>query len=189
MIAIVQGEVLTRQDDCVLIMTDGGTGYEIRVGAKQVYTGRVRIFTWNVFNEGTHEDILYGFATPEARELAKLSAETDGVGPGKAHKFVNGAGSLMILRAVQSGDISELLANVKGLGPKTLKAILVTLKAKGSFENQFGDPRVSPVRMALSGLGIAVMEMDETMDRILKQNPGAPADVIVRLLLASLPKK
>ncbi len=191
MIAAITGSVLTRQGDKVLILTGSGVGYEIKIGADfAVPTGDpTTVFTWHLFNEGRHEDVLFGFLTADDRELAKLVAETDGAGPGKAHALVTSAGLPMLIRAVQSGNIDELLTAVKGVGPKLLKAIIATLKEKGNFADSFGDPRTSHVRMALGVLGHEIMALDSTMDKIMRENPGATPEVIVRILLEEVRRK
>ncbi len=191
MLAAVNGTLLARQEDKIIVLTSGGAAYEIKIGADFAADigASLLVYTWHIFNEGRHEDVLLGFGTADDRELAKLISETDGAGPGKSHALVTSAGLAMIVRAVQSGDIAELNAAVKGVGPKLLKAIVADLKAKGNFADAFADPRTSHVRMALGVLGHEVMEMDAVMGRILKDNPGAPPEIVVRLLLAEIRKK
>ncbi len=187
MIAALHGEIIDRSDGIVTVMTASGVGYEVRIGDGRALaaSGITTLSIWHIFNESSHQDVLFGFLTIEELELAKLVAETDGVGPGKAHKLVAMAGVPMVVRAVQSGDISELNESVKGLGPKTLRAILGTLKGNVGLGSQFGDPRISTVRLALSGLGIAAVQINSAIDRILSENPKASPEQIVKLLLDS----
>jgi Holliday junction resolvasome RuvABC DNA-binding subunit len=184
MIAYLSGIVIGRAGETAIIVTGSGIGYEVRVWT--AFPGpqtHVEVYCWATFNESTHEDILFGFSTVHDRELAKLVAETDGIGPGKAHKFVTQAGYECIVRAVHGSSIDELKQKVKGIGPKPMAQILDTLKRKGAFEGTFADPRASAVTLALGALGHQALDLDHQIRTIMEQLPKATPEQIIHALL------
>jgi Holliday junction resolvasome RuvABC DNA-binding subunit len=165
-------------------------GYEIRVwpGFDQLFAKpNTGVWIWHVFSELAGQDVLFGFPDVHDRELAKLVAKTDGIGPSKAHSFVTQAGIERIGRAVQSRSIDELREVVKGFGPKPLTAIVETLATKG-LSLLPSDPRSTTVALALGQLGVDAVRLDKVMQQILLNNPHATPEQIIHMLLEKHPK-
>ena len=88
---------------------------------------RVKLLTYHAVRED--DEILFGFSTPEERDMfAKITA-VSGVGPKTALAVLSGftVGDLQL--AIAQGD-SKRIATVKGIGKKTAERIVVELKDK-----------------------------------------------------------
>ena len=186
MIGYLEGRVLHADGQMATIVV-AGVGYEVCVWpgfADQDHAAHsTSLWVWHVFSENAGCDILYGFDSVQARELAKLVAETDGVGPRKAHQFVTHAGLPCIVRAVQANDVDELRTVTKGIGPKVLMAIVATLR-KSETVMANADPRAATVALAATKLGMDVLKINERINDILAGNKHATSEQIIHLLIS-----
>ncbi len=131
MIAYLQGQVKSKGEISVLLITAQGVGYEVFMTAVQLNSlqegDEVGIFTTLVIKENAHE--LYGFISAEENAMFRLLNSISGVGPKSALAILNIASPLEIAQAVTSGDYS-LLQKVSGVGRKTAERIVLELKNK-----------------------------------------------------------
>jgi len=180
MIALVQGEVVVRRGDHVVIAAHG-VGYRLSVSAETLrHVPRVGE-TATLFSHLIVRDdalALYGFATEEERDLFLLLLGVQSVGPKMALAVLSGGTPRDLLSAVAAGDHARLQA-VPGIGKRTAERIVVELKSKVEdpivitrTAKQQDDPRAL-AREGLVGLGFNPNEIDELLDGASGDTPEA----------------
>jgi holliday junction DNA helicase RuvA len=180
MIALVQGEVVVRRGDHVVIAANG-VGYRLAVSAETLrHVPRVGE-TSTLFSHLIVRDdalALYGFATEEERDLFLLLLGVQSVGPKMALAVLSGGTPRDLLAAVAAGDHARLQA-VPGIGKRTAERIVVELKSKVEdpititrTAKDEHDPRAL-AREGLVGLGFNPNEIDALLDGASGDTPEA----------------
>jgi len=180
MIALVQGEVVVRRGDHVVISASG-VGYRLAVSAETLrHVPRVgeqaTLFSHLIVRDDAL--LLYGFATEEERDLFLLLLGVQSVGPKMALAVLSGGTPRDLLSAVAAGDHARLQA-VPGIGKRTAERIVVELKSKVEdpivitrTAKDGDDPRVL-AREGLVGLGFNPNEIDSLLDGAEGDTPEA----------------
>jgi len=91
--------------------------------------GEVKLLTYHhvVEREGTQQ--LFGFVTPEEREMFLLLISISGIGPRLAINILSSTSISALRNAIASGDTRTLSA-LRGIGKKTAERLVVELKDK-----------------------------------------------------------
>ena len=180
------------------IVETGGIGYFINISL-QTYSeieGRseVKLFLHHIVREDAQ--ILYGFATKIERDLFRMLIGVSGVG-GNTARMIQSTYSPSELQNIIATGNATLLKNVKGLGIKTAQKIIVDLSGKvldltegtatavaavGGAANEAFDEALS----ALVMLGFQKSASDKALRKLLKDNPSATVEELVRLALKQL---
>ncbi len=180
MIDYVKGEI-TFKSPTYLIVEAGGIGYGMHISlytyAQIEKLERGKVLTH--FHVKEDSQTLYGFSTDSERNLFRHLISVSGVGPGTARLVL----SAMQPEEVRSVIVQEQVAafkQVKGIGPKTAKRIILDLKdklVKEGFEPEAGQlsPAENPIReeavSALLALGFNKVQVQRAVNRSLKENP------------------
>jgi Holliday junction DNA helicase RuvA len=180
MIAFLQGEVVEVGLNRV-VLDVGGVGYELVVpssllSALAAVGGRARVHTRMVVREDSMT--LYGFPSPDERELFDLLTGVTGVGPKVALAFLSVLRPAVLTRAIANGDAAALTV-VPGVGKKVAQRVVLDLAEKlgGDAELPSEGP-MADVREALLSLGLNAAEAGEAMRGI--EADGREADDILR---------
>jgi holliday junction DNA helicase RuvA len=123
---------------------------------------------------------LYGFASPEERELFVHLLSVNGVGPKVALAIVSGSSPAELRRAIALEDTKRFEA-IPGIGKKTAQRVVLELKEKlapGAFAPAASHALVA--RDALVELGYSVVDAERALDGV---DPELPLDEQVRLAL------
>jgi Holliday junction DNA helicase RuvA len=180
------------------VIEAGGVGYYLNISL-QTFAGIERLAEAKLYVHFTvREDaqILYGFATTEERELFRRLTSVSGVG-GNTARMVLSTYSPAELASIISSENAVLLKNVKGLGLKTAQKIIVELKDKmigfaggatldTGATAQVVDQTHSEALAALSMLGFARAASDKVVRAVMKDNPGAGVEDVIRHSLKKL---
>jgi Holliday junction DNA helicase RuvA len=127
---------------------------------------------------------LFGFYTPEERELFTHLISVSGVGPKMALTLLSGATVMEIADWIRKGK-TELLTRVPGIGPKTASRLIVELKDKLEKMKITAVPagavRVESTfeeeaALALVTLGFGRLEAKRAIEKALSTN-GHPKNV------------
>jgi Holliday junction DNA helicase RuvA len=205
----LRGTIVERGADWVVIDC-GGVGYEVNVTLGTLMAlppeGEVvlRVFT----HAQENKIALYGFVSPEERELFDHLITVKNVGPSTAASILSGAPSVMsLVQAIAKGDAAGL-TRIKGVGKKTADLLVVELKEKcewllanwratGQGETPLAPmtsssrPRRSPlledVASALVGLGWRAAEVDKVVAR-LEVSDQATVESLLRDALRAMPR-
>jgi holliday junction DNA helicase RuvA len=186
MIASLRGAVSQLEDDWAVIEI-GGVGLQVHVPVPTRLNWRAgeRVFlhTYLVVREDSLS--LYGFETPDGRDLFVLLLGVNGVGPRLALAILSALEPDTIRRAVFQ-EQPEIFSRVPGVGKKTAQKIQLHLQDKlpamPGFETVAGFSDVDgEVLAGLTSLGYSVVEAQAAIQSLGRD---APEDLETRLRLA-----
>jgi Holliday junction DNA helicase RuvA len=182
MIATVRGRIQSVGTN-ELVVEVGGVGLQVgvplaRLSEPPKIGGTIQLFTRLIVREDSLT--LYGFDTPETRELFEQLIEVSGVGPRLALATLSHL-SPDVLRQAIARDQPEALAKVPGIGRKTAEKIVFHLKdrmldAEGGAAAFSGlDTEVLGV---LTNLGYSLVEAQAAVQSVPQD---APEDLEARV--------
>lgn len=169
MIGSLNGTILHKQDNWLILETVSGVGYRVFVGSREIEEGAAtRLLIHHHVREDS--DDLYGFLNLEELQTFELLLTVSGVGPKMAQTILTTLGKATIMEAIGNQQ-PAIFKSVSGVGQKVAEKIVVELKdkvSKLSSANLAGQES-SELFTALINLGyhqneiIAVMkELDTT---------------------------
>lgn len=199
MITFLHGQLVEALPTHVIVDVHG-VGYEALIPLssfdKLPAPGQpVRLLTQLVVREDAHT--LYGFMSPEERDLFRLLMNTvSGIGPKIALNILSGISVTAFRGAVANADV-KALAQISGVGRKTAERIVVELKDRigmaGAWEAASAkralspeDQRVNDAVLALIALGIKQVEAHDSVRRV--QGTLGPSATVEELVRACLKK-
>jgi holliday junction DNA helicase RuvA len=155
----------------------------------------VRLLTHLQVREDAH--ILFGFASPEERDLFRLLVtRVSGVGPKLALAVLSGMDVMRFKAAVVDSDTASI-AKISGLGKKTAERIVLELKDKlgvaAAWEAASADKAPSAEArasndavLALIALGYKQVDAAKSVREVALKNKEAGTEELVRLALKGL---
>ncbi|NDV66816.1 Holliday junction branch migration protein RuvA [Bacteroides sp. 224] len=196
MIEYVKGEV-AELTPAVAVIDCNGVGYALNISLN-TYSAIQGKSTFKLFvYEAIREDayVLYGFADKLERELFLLLISVSGIG-GNTARMILSALSPSELSNVISSENVNMLKTVKGIGLKTAQRVIVDLKDKiktgvtasgadvtlSAMNNAVHEEAVS----ALTMLGFSPAPSQKVVSAILKEDPAAPVEQVIKLALKRL---
>lgn len=182
-----------------VVVECGGVGYILSISL-QTYAalegrGEAMLYVHQVVREDLWQ--LYGFAERTERDLFRMLIGVSGVGGGTARVILS-TYTPSELSNIISSENAVLLKNVKGLGLKTAQKIIVELKDKvvgvasgvGSVATTgvaaLGSEVYNEALAALGMLGFGKAASEKVLRRVLKENPTAEVEEVIRLALKQL---
>lgn len=169
MISLLQGTIASHRPDHVVVLV-GGVGFKVAVPINIVASvgNNITLHTTMIVREDLIA--LYGFDTPEEREVFERLITVSGVGPRTAIAAIGTLGIDRLRTAVSAGQV-EVLIRVPGLGRKTSEKIILELrdKLKGGDGLIPAGPLSDANRDlldALTGLGYSASEAQGALNSI-----------------------
>lgn len=176
--------------DCV------GIGFSIQISL-QTYEAlkdkqEAKVYVHHYIREDDEQ--FYGFATKDERELFRLLISVSGVGVGSARMMLSSLTDEEIRNAILSEDTIRI-KSVKGIGLKTAQRLILELKDKivkgeGSVQEsqatKIDNNAVEEATTALVMLGFSKTNIGKVMPEILKANPAAKVEDIIKAALKKL---
>ncbi len=198
MITHVRGLLCEKGFDRVVVEA-GGIGYELLISVSTFDRlpkegEEVKLLAWHCVRED--DELLFGFATREEREMFLKLTQVSGVGPRIALAILSGSSIGELSLAIASGN-AKRLSTIKGVGRKTAEKICVELKDKVNAIEALAKtsrkgaadakaPIVRDAMLALSALGFGEEGASKMVTSVLQSNPEvSDVETIVRLALAS----
>jgi holliday junction DNA helicase RuvA len=193
MIASVRGEVLDLALDHAVIEA-AGVGYKVMATPSTLATLRrgseARLITAMIVREDSQT--LYGFPDAEARDLFLTLLGVSGIGPKIALATLAVYDAQSLRQALADGDVSAL-TRVPGIGKRGAERLVLELRDKmGAMPAATavnGHAVRGPVVEALVGLGFAVRQAEEAIDKVMANEPEATTSSALRAALSMLGKK
>jgi|TARA_R110002126_G_scaffold291568_1_gene453664 holliday junction DNA helicase RuvA len=193
MITQVRGRLVEKTPTEVVVDCNG-VGYLLHISLN-TFSGlpadeNVVLYTHLSIREDAHT--LFGFISKTEREVFKLLISVSGVGPSIARTMCSSMSSEEIQNAIASENVA-LIQSVKGIGAKTAQRVIVDLKDK--ILKTFDVDEVSFVKSntnkdealsALEVLGFQRKQSDKIVNAVLKENPDASVEKIIKLALKNL---
>jgi Holliday junction DNA helicase RuvA len=171
MIAFLSGKIIAIFNNQIILRLPSGIGYLVQISPKQNFllNETVELFVLEVHKENKRE--FFGFTNLQDREWVEKLLKVDGVGPKIAAQIVYFLGHQGLLQAIQNSDI-KALTQVKGLGQKTAKKIILELKssqvklAELETNSQQSDPTITTFTETLANLGFNRRAIVEVISRL-----------------------
>ena len=197
MIAYVRGTLAEKGFDRVIVEA-AGVGYELFISLstydKLPREGEdVKLLAWHCVRED--DEMLFGFAAKEEREMFLKLTQVSGVGPKIALAILSGTSIGELSLAIASGN-AKLIASVKGVGKKTAEKICVELKDKvnaiaalaATSKGARDDGKSLIARdaiLALSALGFGEDVANKMVASVIADNPQiADVESVIRMALS-----
>ncbi|WP_299059338.1 Holliday junction branch migration protein RuvA [uncultured Polaribacter sp.] len=193
MITQVRGR-LVEKNPTEVVVDCNGVGYLLHISLNTFSSlpadENVVLYTHLSIREDAHT--LFGFISKMEREVFKLLISVSGVGPSIARTMCSSMTAEEIQHAIASENVA-LIQSVKGIGAKTAQRVIVDLKDKilktfnidevsVSTSNTNKDEALS----ALEVLGFNKKQSEKTISVILKEQPEASVENLIKLALKNL---
>ena len=179
-----------------LILENAGIGYSILISlqtyeAFQMQTQAVAYIHHYIRED---EELFYGFATKDERELFRLLIGVSGIGVASARMMLSTLTSEEIRQAILAEDVNKI-KSVKGIGLKSAQRLVLELKDKivkgeGAADTPLfkadNSALVEEATTALVMLGFSKANIGKVMPAILKDNPAAKVEDVIKAALKRL---
>lgn len=198
MIEYVKGEI-AELSPATAIIDCNGLGYAVNISLNtySAIQGKntCKLYIYEAIREDAY--VLYGFADKQERELFLLLISVSGIG-GNTARMILSALSPSELVNVISTENANLLKTVKGIGLKTAQRVIVDLKDKikttapvaGGGQNTLLSAMNTEIQeeavAALTMLGFAAAPSQKVVLAILKEEPDAAVEQVIKLALKRL---
>jgi Holliday junction DNA helicase RuvA len=193
MIAHLQGKLVEKTPTEVIIDCNG-VGYHVNISLHTYSlipnSESIKLFVYLQVKEDSHT--LFGFVEKSEREIFKMLLSVSGIGASIARTMLSSLEPKQIIQALASGDVVTI-QSIKGIGNKTAQRAILDLKEKVlkvydldeislSQNNTNKDEALS----ALEVLGFVRKTSEKVVDRIVKDNPDATLETIIKQALKNL---
>ena len=183
-----------------VVIDNNGIGHisEISLQTFQALDGKTEAKVWiqSQINPRDGIQVDYGFASKDERELFRLIISVSGMGASSARMMLSSLSSDELREAIISENIN-LIKSVKGLGLKTAQRLILELKDKvvkgegAASQELFAsagerNANVEEATAALQMLGFSKPNISKAIQKILKDNPAAKVEEIIKAALKML---
>ena len=197
MIEYIRGE-LAELSPATAVIDCNGVGYaaNISLNTYSAIQGKksCKLYIYEAIREDAY--VLYGFAEKQEREIFLLLISVSGIGGNTARMILSPAELVNVI----STENANMLKTVKGIGLKTAQRVIVDLKDKiktmgmsaagGASAGLLLQPANAEVQeeavSALTMLGFAAAPSQKVVLAILKEEPDAPVEKVIKLALKRL---
>ena len=193
MIAHIQGKLVEKTPTEVVIDC-GGVGYQINISLHTYSllpnSDQIKLFTYLQVKEDAHT--LFGFVEKSEREIFKMLLSVSGIGASIARTMLSSLEPKQIIQAIALGDVGTI-QSIKGIGNKTAQRVILDLKEK--VIKLYDLDEVSMVQnntnrdealSALEVLGFVRKSSEKIVEKIIKEDPDASVETIIKRALKSL---
>jgi Holliday junction DNA helicase RuvA len=167
-----------------------GIGYSILISLQtyEVLEGKeaVTIYIYHYLRED--QELYYGFATKDERELFELLISVSGVGVASARVILSSLTAEEIRQAILAEDINRI-KSVKGIGAKTAQRLILELKDKivkgegadlGSIVKIGNNTEIEEATRALVMLGFSRPAISKVLQTVIKDHPNAKVEDLIK---------
>ena len=195
MIEYIRGGIAELSPATAIIDCNGlGYGVNISLNTYAAIQGKkeCKLYIYDAY-------VLYGFADKQERELFLLLISVSGIGGNTARMILSALSPSELINVI-STENATLLKTVKGIGLKTAQRIIVDLKDKiktgsvvagnagtiGTLVSAANAQVQEEAVAALTMLGFAQAPSQKVVLAILKEEPSAPVEQVIKLALKRL---
>lgn len=193
MISQIQGRLIEKTPTDVVIDCNG-VGYFINISLhtfSQLPQGEnVKLYTHLIIRDDAQ--MLYGFTGADERAIFRLLISVSGVGASIARTMLSSLNPEQIKDAIATNDL-KTIQSVKGIGSKTSQRLVLDLKDKilkvyglSSVSDGPSNTNKNEALSALETLGFARKQAEKVCDAVVKENPQASVELIIKQALKNL---
>ena len=196
MIEYVKGEI-AELSPATAIIDCNGLGYTVNISLNtySAIQGKstCKLYIYEAIREDAY--VLYGFADKQERELFLLLISVSGIGGNTARMILSALSPAELVNVIST---ENMLKTVKGIGLKTAQRVIVDLKDKiktsvpasgggqamllSAMNTEIQEEAVA----ALTMLGFAAAPSQKVVLAILKDEPDAAVEKVIKLALKRL---
>ena len=179
-----------------MTLENNGIGYKILISL-QTYESlnglkEARVYIHHYLRED--EELYYGFASKDERELFRLLIGVSGIGAVTARMMLSSLTCDEIRNAIIAEDINKI-KSIKGIGLKSAQRLILELKDKvvkgggsdnSTLFNVTQNSSTEEATTALILLGFTKANVTKAVNAVLKEKPGASLEEIIKLSLKKL---
>ena len=182
------------------IIDCNGLGYAVNISLNTyaAIQGKkdCKLYIYEAIREDAY--ILHGFVDKQERELFLLLISVSGIGGNTARMILSALSPSELINVISTENVT-LLKTVKGIGLKTAQRIIVDLKDKiktggmsadgvtmGNMTSLANAQVQEEAISALTMLGFAQAPSQKVVLSILKEEPNAPVEQVIKLALKRL---
>ena len=195
MIDYIKGQIV-ELTPTELVLDNQGIGYSILISLQtyEAFQGKTSATAYIHHYIREDEELYYGFATKDERELFRLLISVSGIGVASARMMLSTLTSEEIRQAILAEDVNKI-KSVKGIGLKSAQRMVLELKDKvvkgeGSTDTALfkvdSNALVEEATTALVMLGFSKANIAKVMPAILKENPSVKVEDIIKAALKRL---
>ena len=181
-----------------VVVDNNGIGYRVEISL-QTYAllegkEKVKVYIQTQVNTRDGSEISYGFANKDERSLFQLITSVSGMGASSARMVLSSLSAEEFRQAVLSENVN-LIKSVKGIGLKTAQRLVLELKDKivegeGTDSTELftisSNEIIEEATSALVMLGFNKANIQKAIQKILKDNPSAKVEEIIKSALKIL---
>ena len=198
MIEYVKGEI-AELSPATAIIDCNGLGYAVNISLNtySAIQGKstCKLYIYEAIREDAY--VLYGFADKQERELFLLLISVSGIGGNTARMILSALSPAELVNVI-STENANMLKTVKGIGLKTAQRVIVDLKdkiktsvpARGGGQAMLLSAMNTEIQeeavAALTMLGFAAAPSQKVVLAILKDEPDAAVEKVIKLALKRL---
>ncbi|MCR4569427.1 MAG: Holliday junction branch migration protein RuvA [Bacteroidales bacterium] len=195
MIDYIKGQII-ELTPTELILENAGIGYSILISLQtyEAFQQQTQAVAYIHHYIREDEELYFGFATKDERELFRLLISVSGIGVASARMMLSSLTSEEIRQAILSENVNRI-KSVKGIGLKSAQRLVLELKDKvvkgeGSESSALfkteNSALVEEATTALVMLGFTKANIGKALPGILKENPTARVEDIIKAALKRL---
>lgn len=181
-----------------VVVDNNGIGYflEISLQTYEQLEGKkeATVFVQSQLNQRDGTQVDYGFATKDERVLFRMITGVSGMGAASARMILSSMTSAEFREAVLAENVNSL-KSIKGIGLKTAQRIILELKDKfvkgdgvssDALFTAESNAAAEEATSALQMLGFTKPNIQKAIQSILKANPRATVEQIIKSALQML---
>lgn len=181
-----------------LVIDNHGMGYGLEISLQTYEALRdkkeAKVFVFTTINQRDATEVMYGFAGKDERELFELIVGISGIGAASARIILSSMTADEFREAILSENINKIKA-VKGIGLKSAQRLILELKDKivkgeGSGTDVLiqsdNSDAIDEATSALSMLGFSKPNINKAVQAVIKKNPSAKVEEIIKAALKML---
>ena len=173
-----------------------GIGYKILISLQtyEALNGKSETIVYIHHYIREDEELYYGFATKDERELFRLLIGVSGIGASTARMMLSSLTSDEIRNAILAEDLNKI-KSIKGIGTKSAQRLILELKDKvvkgAGTDNSClfttgSNGAVEEAVTALVMLGFTKANVNKAVTAVLKESPSASLEEIIKQSLKRL---
>ena len=181
-----------------IVIDNHGMGYGLEISLQTYEALRdkkeAKVFVLTTINQRDATEVMYGFAGKDERELFELIVGISGIGAASARIILSSMTADEFREAILSENINKI-KSVKGIGLKSAQRLILELKdkiVKGDGagadvliqSDNSGD--IEEATGALSMLGFSKPNINKAVQAVIKKNPTAKVEEIIKAALKML---
>ncbi len=196
MIEYIKGKLI-ELNPSETVVECAGIGYKILISLQTFsqLEGKSDVTIYIHHHIREDEELYYGFGSKDERELFRLLISVSGIGANTARMMLSSLSSEEIRVAILAEDVTKI-KSIKGIGLKTAQRLVLELKDKitkgagsestSSIFNNSNNELVEEAATALVLLGFTKANVTKAISAVLKEEPGANLERIIKLALKIL---